>query len=105
MKVQLLSFPGCPNADAARGVLKRSLASLRLSQAIEEVDVTAADTPEHLREWGSPTILINDVDVGGESGPSGSSCRLYEAGGDPYLRGAPPESLVLAALERARRES
>ena len=38
MKVQLLSFPGCPNADAAREALRRSLAVAGLPASFEEID-------------------------------------------------------------------
>lgn len=102
MKVQLLYFPGCPNADGARAALRRSLDALRLRVAIEEIDVTAAGAPPGLRDWGSPTILIDGVDVGGEREPTGASCRLYAVGADPESRGVPGDALIRAALERAR---
>jgi hypothetical protein len=102
MKVQLLFFPGCSNAEAARAALRHSLEASRLRVAIEEVDVTAADAPHHLRDWGSPTILIDGVDVGGERAPTGASCRLYTVGGDPKSRGVPADALIRSALERAR---
>ncbi len=99
MKVQLLSFPGCPNARGAREVLTRALAAERMSVTVEEVDVTAAETPEPLRAWGSPTILIDGRDAAGAT-PSGSSCRLYGAAGPS--RGVPSETLVRRALQNAR---
>ncbi len=105
MKVQLLFFPGCPNSGAARAALRRVLEALRLRVAIAEVDVTAADAPKHLRDWGSPTILIDGVDVGGEQEPTGASCRLYATTGDPTSRGVPSEAMIRGALERARRPS
>jgi hypothetical protein len=95
MKVQLLSFPGCPNAAGAREALRRSLAKAGLPPAFEEVDVTAPDTPEHLRQWGSPTILVDGRDVAGEA-PMGPSCRIYRAGGGE--RGVPPDALIARAL-------
>ncbi len=72
MKVQLLSFPGCPNAEQAREALRRSLAAASLPPTFEEVDVTAPGAPEHLRQWGSPTILVDGRDVAGGS-PTGPS--------------------------------
>jgi hypothetical protein len=77
-------------------MLRAVLAASGVATEIEEVDTTAPDTPESLRRWGSPTVLINGVDVeGGE--PSGSSyCRLYrdERG---QVRGTPS----VAGLRRA----
>jgi hypothetical protein len=100
MRVQLLYFPGCPNAGGARAALLRSLAACGQPPDIEEVDVTVPGTPEHLRAWGSPTILIDGADVGGEREPSGPACRLY-GGAEPGARGVPPEAAIRAAIARA----
>jgi len=76
MKVQLLSFAECPNSAAAREMLRCVLVSAGITEPIEEVNVNAPETPESLRGWGSPSILIDGVDVGGQE-PAGISCRLY----------------------------
>lgn len=99
MKVQLLWFPGCPNAGAAREALRRSLAAAGLPPAFEDVDVTATGAPAHLRRWGSPTILVNGRDVAGGS-PTGASCRIYGAGSN--ASGVPPDDLIARALAEAR---
>lgn len=97
MRVQLLTFPGCPNAEAAREVLQRVLTASRIDARIEEVDTTAPDAPDELRGWGSPTILVNGADAGGLDVPTGTSCRLYrDEDGRP--RGTPPEALLRTAL-------
>ena len=100
MKVQLLTFPDCPNAEATRDMLQRVLASSATRTSIEEVDTTAPETPAPLRGWGSPTILIDGMDVEGQEAPNGASCRLYqdEVG---RLRGMPPETLLRSALNLA----
>jgi len=103
MRVQLLYFPGCPNAAAARELLLRVLESEGLTVRIEEIDVTSPESPERLRGWGSPTILIDDADVAGEKAPGGACCRLYR-GSDALTRGVPEEQAIPAALRRARRE-
>ena len=94
VSIQLLSFPGCPNADAARSALRGALVAAGLPPTFEEVDITAAETPEELRNWGSPTILVNGTDVAGES-PAGASCRLYS---NDERRGVPADALILRAL-------
>jgi hypothetical protein len=96
MKVQLLTFPGCPNAVAARELLQRVLTSSGTCASIEDVDTTAPETPEELRGWGSPTILINGHDVAHET-PRGSCCRLYRDA-EGRARGTPDESLLRSAL-------
>ena len=100
MKVQLLSFPGCPNTAAALESLREVLASRRPGVHVEEIDMTATDAPAGLRGWGSPTILIDGQDVGGAVAPGHTSCRLYrDANG--RMQGVPPRALIEAAVARA----
>jgi mercuric ion transport protein len=101
MTVQLLFFPGCPNVDATRAALRRALAATGLPDAFEELDATAPTTPESLRAWGSPTVLVDGADVAGGD-PSGASCRLY-VGADGRPAGVPSDALIRRALERANR--
>ncbi len=102
MKVQLLSFPGCPNVEATRKVLRRALVGSGLAPEFDEVDVTSSVTPEPLKAWGSPTILVDGRDVGG-SEPTGPGCRLYGSHGQ--TRGVPPEALIQRAIRNARQGS
>ena len=100
MKVQLLTFPGCPNATAAREVIQRVLSSCGIRASLVEVNTTAPETPERLRGWGSPTILIDGVDIEGQDTPANASCRLYRDSAG-RLRGVPPEAILQAALTRS----
>ncbi len=96
MKVQLLYFAGCPNLEAARQALQSALAAAGLPPDYEEVDTNAPETPEALRGWGSPTVLVDGLDVAGQAQPAGSSCRLYPGGR------APSEAMIRDALATAR---
>jgi len=99
MRIQLITFPECPNASAARAALERALASAGVTDGIEEVNRSDPDTPGPLRGWGSPTVLLDGEDAGGEAEPTGFGCRLYR-GDDGRVQGTPPESLLSAALQR-----
>jgi mercuric ion transport protein len=108
MEIQLLYFPDCPNVAAARNVLDLALKSYPEAPPIAEIDLTAPETPAHLRVWGSPTILIDGVDVAGEEPvvegvnvdmPVAPCCRVYQGG---VSRGAPLVVQIMFALERAR---
>lgn len=100
MRIQLITFAGCPNAPLTRAALERVLAASGIAGRIEEVDVFAPETPEALRRWGSPTVLLNGEDVEGQTTPTGTSCRLY-TDDEGNLKGAPPEPLLVAAVRRA----
>ena len=61
------------------------------------IDVSDAATSPTLRQWGSPTILIDGIDVGGESAPcGGAACRLYAAGD-----GVPTDEEIETTLRHA----
>ena len=98
MRIQLLSHPGCPNASAARELLLEAFVIAGVAAAIEEIDTTAEATPEGLRGWGSPTVLIDGEDVAGASPTCGASCRLYR-GADGEPSGAPSVSLLVTFLK------
>jgi len=100
VRVQLITFSGCPNAPAARSLIERAFADAGIVASIEEVDALSPDTPAALREWGSPTILLNGQDVGGERGPTGSSCRLYPDD-NGQIQGVPSRAAFSAALTRS----
>jgi hypothetical protein len=100
MRIQLITFAGCPNASATRSALERVLAAAGITDPIEEIDTSAPETAEPLRGWGSPTVLLDGKDVGEEAAPTAPSCRLYKDG-EGTVHGAPPESLLSAAVRRA----
>jgi len=77
-KIQLLVFDGCPLADAARSSLKAALGSLGLSD-FEEIDLLDPATPDEMRGWGSPTILVGGEDVTGSAKGNGVGCRVYDS--------------------------
>lgn len=95
-KVQLLVFEGCPLAEAARRSLREALAEVGFSD-YEEVDLLAPETPEDLRGWGSPTILIEGRELMGGSKGEGLGCRVYSG---PASVPAPAE--IASAIAAAR---
>jgi len=82
VEVLLVYFPGCPHVPATRAALARVLAEFPAAR-LREVDVSAADAPEELRGWGSPTVLVDGVDVAGGQPGTARSCRLYDSGEGP----------------------
>lgn len=84
--IQFLTFEGCPNAGPLRAALIGYLGDYGLAGApVEDVDVEAANCPEALRHWPSPTILVDGVDLFGDSVADGAACRIYGQGGMPDL--------------------
>ncbi len=98
MRIDLLTFSGCPHVEAARTQLRRALEEVRLPVEWNELDVRAATTPPELRGYGSPSILIDGVDVLGAAPADALACRYYP-GSD--LPGAPPLEALVGALQQA----
>jgi copper chaperone CopZ len=97
VKVQLLHFAGCPNVQAARAALREALEAERIEVAVEEIDTEHPSAPAWARGWGSPTILIDGVDVAGHAPAAETSCcRLY-------AEGAPSVAMIRARLASRRR--
>ena len=81
--IQFLSFDGCPLAE---GTLKRlndaiELAGLTGLCRVEHVDIMAPETPEALRRWGSPTILMDEKELTGQAPGDAAGCRIYQGPG------------------------
>lgn len=67
MRIELLTAPGCPNADAARKVISDCLADLSVDAPIQD----------RIGPYPSPTVLIDGIDVmRGATTPVGQACRL-----------------------------
>jgi hypothetical protein len=98
VKVQLLYVRDCPHLAGARSALQRVLAQLGLPVAFDEVELGAPDAPPETRGWGSPTILVDERDVAGETAMHGEPrCRVY---GNPI--GRPTDEQIASALRAAR---
>lgn len=83
-KVQLLYFPGCPNVAETRRALAAAMEQLALDpDAIEAVNVHGRACPDHLRNWPSPSILVDGRDIEGTPAVDAAACRIYPGGRTP----------------------
>jgi len=101
-RVEILYLDGCPNHEAARALVERIAAELRVEPQIELVDVPDAATAAQLRFLGSPTVRVDgrDVEPGAdERGDFVFSCRLYRS--ERGFSGQPEAGWVREALSRA----
>jgi len=103
MTVELVYDRDCPNVPAAREQLLAAFKAAGREPSWQEWDVSLAAVPEHVRGYGSPTILVDGADVaGGEPTGTDVCCRIYA--GDSGPRGVPPLAQIVAALGAVRND-
>lgn len=99
MTIELIYDRDCPNVAAARAQLLRAFAALNAPPLWIEWDRNAPESPEYVRHYGSPAILVNGKDVVGAQPNDGSACcRLYTAA-EGTVRGVPPAEAISSAIE------
>jgi hypothetical protein len=101
--VDLVFDHECPHVDRARAVLRAALEATGVEAELREWVRDGAGTPAELRRFGSPTILVNGIDVvddGASLAPLARCCRVYIDGGG--LDGVPPLRSIIVALTTGR---
>ena len=103
MKIQFLWWEDCPSHPEAWQRLQQTLADLQLEVAVERIEVLTDADAERWHFPGSPTILVNGVDIDPRAPdlPSRLTCRLYhteQGRPSPY----PSVEMIKRALIAAR---
>ena len=99
MKIEILTFEGCPNAAAARELVERVVDDSRVEAEVAYVNVPDPETAEGLRFLGSPTVRVDGRDI--EPGADDRTeyvlaCRIYRT--EHGLTGVPDDGWLRAAL-------
>ena len=84
VRIELIYFDGCTTYKQADENVEQALSRLGLKDRATYIMINASapDAPEYATKYGSPTILINGIDLIDRE-PSGQfECRLYD--GLPY---------------------
>ena len=103
MRVDVLSFDGCPSFEALLPRLRQLVIEAGLSE--HDIALHRVASPEQADEQrflGSPTVRVNGVDVdpgAAERDDFGMKCRIYRsAEGQTHT---PPDAWIRAALDNA----
>lgn len=104
--IELAYDAGCPHVDQARAVLTRALQEAGVPAVWKEWCADDPASPPHIRNLGSPTVLVNGKDVAPGPHPwaprqqgQGPRCRLYQDGTRSV--GAPPVGVIVHAVLKA----
>jgi hypothetical protein len=106
MTIEVLYFEGCPNYEPTLNRVNQTLKDLGIKQKVLEVIITTPKMAESFRFLGSPTVLVNGLDVepsARNSNQIGFGFRTY-ASGDRRV-GLPGEDLIRAAIIEAQSQS
>jgi hypothetical protein len=102
-RVEILTFEGCPNAEAAHALVERVVAGLGIEADVASIRVEDGQAAERLRFLGSPTVRVagRDVEPGAEARSDYTlACRLYST--PAGLATVPAEEWVRDALSGGR---
>ena len=99
-RIELIYDINCPNVDQTKAQLQCALDAVGLPGQWQELNRDDPDVPDHAREYGSPTILIDGRDVAGTEGATqGNCCRVYMS--NSGITGVPSAEMIATALRRA----
>lgn len=97
MKIELLHITECPSWGPALRNLKHALIDLELDNEIEVRRVDSGNLGEFPRFQGSPTILVNGIDIFPVDDFDGAlSCRVYQTPEGP--RGLPTQQQIIERM-------
>lgn len=91
--IDLIYDSDCPNTESARANLLGAFVKAGMTPSWLEHRIGDPGTPQRVRGYGSPTILVDGRDVDGLERTGEACCRIY-AGGS----GAPSVELITTAL-------
>lgn len=100
-RVELVYDEDCPHVPGARAAIVRAFCEVGLTPRWSEWSRTSPTSPLRVRGFGSPTVLVDGVDVAGDAGQAlAGSCRLY-TGPDGRRTGVPRADVIAGALRRS----
>jgi hypothetical protein len=102
MRIQLLTFDGCPHQEQARILLERALASKGRRDCQIETTIVDETSVDALKFPGSPTIRVDgkDVEPGfNDPGVYALACRVYPTRKGPL--GYPSSEWIERAIDES----
>lgn len=97
--VDLVYDSNCPNVEAARSQLLNAFFMLGMKPHWKEWEINNPDTPDEMKHFGSPAILINGKDISGSANDViANNCRVY-TNSEGTISGAPSADQIVSALQ------
>ncbi len=100
--VELIYDKDCPNVEETRGRLKLALAEAGFGAQWQEWERSDAKSPDYVRGYGSPTILVNGKDVAGALPADGAKCCRVYSDKSGKISGVPSSEVITSVLLKAK---
>jgi hypothetical protein len=101
MRIEILTFEGCPNATATFERVREAVRLEVVDAEIDVIEVTTPDLAERVRFLGSPSVRVDGQDVepsAKDRTEYGLMCRTYSCG--TGADGVPPIAMIREAIRR-----
>src|SRR5262245_44210546 len=85
-EIRVLYFAGCPHSTPTLELVRRVVSECQVAAIVEPVEVRSEQEAQHLRFLGSPTVLVDGIDIDASARGRSDfalSCRWYGGSGVP----------------------
>ena len=99
--VEFVYEKDCPNIRPTRQLLLQAFSKINRKPHWQEWEVNDSSSPDYVRHYGSPTILVNGIEIDeSKDSNNANQCRLY-AQSDKTFIGVPPLEKIINAIQKA----
>ena len=100
--VEFVYEKGCPNIKPTRQVLLQAFSKMNVKPHWQEWEVNDSSSPQYVRQYGSPTILVDGIDIDESKDLNNANqCRLYTQTNNVFS-GVPPLEKIVSAIQKAK---
>jgi hypothetical protein len=100
--IEVLYFDGCPNHERAIALVRKALASAKVTAPIQLIRVETDEEAHRHGFYGSPSVRVNGEDIvpPPANATPGLACRVYRTL-DGHIAPVPAYETIVAALRRS----
>ena len=103
MKVEFIWDDDCPNVKQTRANLMRAFSETGMKAQWDEWRRDDPAAPDYVRRYGSPTVLVDGVDVAGAAAEADANCCRIYSETDGSVSGVPSVEMIARGLLGADR--
>jgi hypothetical protein len=99
MRIEVLTFEGCPNAAATRDLVRQAVRLEAVDAAVDFIEVDSLEVAQRARFLGSPSVRVDGEDVERSAKHRtgyGLMCRTYSYGAGAF--GTPSIEMIRTAI-------